>query len=530
MDHLGGPLLGIRLKINLNLVRSRNGVYYFRTIIPKHLITLFGCSEFKRSLNTKNPNEAKSLALNLKCIQKKIGIQNWIMLTLVNSQFTKLVDMSFNLNNLDTKNIMSWTAEYSSNTLKVTSDPTIPGDSEQAKNAFIDLYKAINSQNFLPMEHENTHVGTKINDIKKQWLSHIQTTIANPKTIDEYLAKFDLFSLFLKNPEIKSITKKQVSNFLSKLIEGDITGSNIQPTTSNKYICAIESFLRYAQREDHLDANTLLPTSGLRFKKSKNYKQNSYKPFTNDELLKIFNQATLFEYKNERNRSFAPHRLFLPLLGLYTGARIEELCQLSINNIYQYESFDQSSIKEAVWVIDINEEDGRSVKTSASIRKIPLHEKLIFSGLLDYINDIKENFPDETMLFPYLEPDKYGKYSSAPSKWFSSLLQKLGIKKSNKVFHSFRSTFNNTLKINGISEEYRSQLIGHDHDTINSKNYSELLSPTWLNNNVMSKLNYIDLNMHSWRYEKGDFVYSLEKLLEKKHINQAHHMSKKARL
>lgn len=51
------------MKINSRLLRSRHGVYYFRFVVPKHLLIQFdGKKEIKRSLGTKDPKLANLYA------------------------------------------------------------------------------------------------------------------------------------------------------------------------------------------------------------------------------------------------------------------------------------------------------------------------------------------------------------------------------------------------------------------------------------------------------------------------------------
>lgn len=177
---------------------------------------------------------------------------------------------------------------------------------------------------------------------------------------------------------------------------------------------------------------------------------------------------------------------------MFSGARIEEVCQLAIDDV---------KCENGIWLIDINENaDWKSLKTAAATRKVPLHPKLIETGLLDYVHDLKTGFPKEKRLFPYLIPNKFGNHSSASSKWFFRYLTAIGITDELKVFHSFRSTFNNMLKSAGVNEETRSEIVGHAHNSINSKHYSNNYDPKWLLDNVMLKLNFDALDLNQFKY------------------------------
>src|SRR5206468_1324866 len=93
-----------------------------------------------------------------------------------------------------------------------------------------------------------------------------------------------------------------------------------------------------------------------------------YKPFTDDELKAIFKLELLAEAQR-------PADFWLPMLGLFTGGRIAELCQLDIADIQQH---------GGIWAISINSDGDKSLKSMAARRIIPVHQTLIDCGFLDY--------------------------------------------------------------------------------------------------------------------------------------------------
>ena len=212
-----------------------------------------------------------------------------------------------------------------------------------------------------------------------------------------------------------------------------------------------------------------------------------------------------------------PADFWLPLLGLVTGGRISELCQLDVADIQKHGD---------IWAISINDEGDKSLKTLASNRVIPIHPVLLDIGFLDYVADAKEFGPK---LFPYLTPDAFGSYGVAPSERWGKYLDSLGIPDSRKVFHSFRSTSNNRLKQNGVAEECRCQFIGHDHDTINSDTYSEPHELDYLLKHVASQLIYPNIDFGKLRYAPGQFRPLLERLCRAKAKRDTHKAAKKAR-
>lgn len=138
---------------------------------------------------------------------------------------------------------------------------------------------------------------------------------------------------------------------------------------------------------------------------------------------------------------------WVPLLGLYTGARCSELCQLLVHDI---------DTNAAVPTIRITDEgEGQNVKSEAGHRTIPIHSELIRLGFLDYVNSVEGQ-----KLWPDL-PQREGKPGGYFSQWFGELRKSLGIPKP-IVFHSFRHTVRSQLSTARVSEIIIDRLLGHE--------------------------------------------------------------------
>lgn len=173
-------------------------------------------------------------------------------------------------------------------------------------------------------------------------------------------------------------------------------------------------------------------------------------PFS-DEQLKLMFQSEA--YKNGTIKR--PSDYWLPLLGLFTGARLAELAQLRVEDIQKVDE---------IWIIDINEseEDGKSVKSKAGIRKVPLHDKLIELGFLDYVK--KRKARKDTRLFLEEERNSQGKFDSY-GKRFHTFRKSVGVEKQDGKrldFHSFRHTVRTKLAESGTEEYLIDDIIGHE--------------------------------------------------------------------
>ena len=138
---------------------------------------------------------------------------------------------------------------------------------------------------------------------------------------------------------------------------------------------------------------------------------------------------------------------WIPLLALYTGARLSEICQLEIKNIQTV---------DGIAVLKITDSgEGQSVKSAAGHRVIPIHSKLLELGFMNYVQSQTE----PALWGKLLKRD--GKAGGFFSQFFSGLRKSLGIPP-DIVFHSFRHTFRSALAEKGISELIIDRLLGHE--------------------------------------------------------------------
>ena len=173
------------------------------------------------------------------------------------------------------------------------------------------------------------------------------------------------------------------------------------------------------------------------------------KAFSDADLSRLFS-SDLYTQKTFKHSYY----FWLPLLALYTGARLNELCQL---HLVDFETID------GIEIFRISDLDGvKKVKTKAGRRIIPLHPKLIQMGILDLVTKLRKR--GEVRLFPELKLTRDG-YGQAASKWFARYAKSCGVDEQGKVFHSFRHTVVDCLKQAGVPREKIAALVGHEDET-----------------------------------------------------------------
>ena len=64
---------------------------------------------------------------------------------------------------------------------------------------------------------------------------------------------------------------------------------------------------------------------------------------------------------------------WLPIIALYTGARLEEIAQLRVTDVRQEPYLDGNDREQFAWVICVMQEEGLSTKNANSERRIPVH-------------------------------------------------------------------------------------------------------------------------------------------------------------
>ncbi|KVC92729.1 integrase [Burkholderia ubonensis] len=223
----------------------------------------------------------------------------------------------------------------------------------------------------------------------------------------------------------------------------------------------------------------------LRFNPASDYKrgdgrfnapraQDERHAFTSQELSLIFAQDWFATGAGSFNRTgwttWRPHYYWLPLLGLFTGGRINELCQLYLSDIHQTDG--------GVWYLDFNlmgpdkvDESDKSLKTINALRVVPLHDRLIQLGLPEYVQALRKD--GYIRLFPELKRDAVKGYGKPASSWFNErfLGRTLSIERNGmKTFHSFRHTFLTATERLGTPERVMAQIAGHQRGDTESWN------------------------------------------------------------
>jgi integrase len=267
-------------------------------------------------------------------------------------------------------------------------------------------------------------------------------------TITEYKRKAKLFTDRVGDLPLRNISRSMAADFLDVYLLQD---RKLSKRTRNLYASLFSAVYKSAIRRGRIVAN---PFEGQRIKK---VATNNYKPFTSDELTKLFDSAT-FEVTptNHTTKTALP---WCALIAAFTGCRREEIATLMASDIKR---------TGGIWFFDIcaGDYDGKS---DAAPRVVPLHHALIDASLLRY----RDTLPPGSRLFPGLRgrKSKGGKLGPALGDAFETWRKNLGINRESVNFHSFRHSVGDVLRKAGVSEDDRGALLGHADTTTQSKVY-----------------------------------------------------------
>jgi integrase len=237
-------------------------------------------------------------------------------------------------------------------------------------------------------------------------------------------------------------------------------------TVDDDYLTPIKTFFTYLVRHNLISASPAVGVVSSRTRDSR----RTERP---DEARNAFtpNQINAYFRYIVRKRSRATEDYWLPILALYTGARLNELCQIESRRVVMHNErwhidlltvLDQVEIEQAIR--SLKEEERASaklmLKTASARRQIPIHDDLIKIGFIEFV-DQRRDRRDNARLFPRLKPDRFGYFSSAVGKRLNLDLTRAGANAPNVSFYSFRHNFSAALTRALTPDRTKDRIMGH---------------------------------------------------------------------
>jgi integrase len=307
-------------------------------------------------------------------------------------------------------------------------------------------------------------VGTALASLVDKWAAEKQP---RPKTVSRTRNIAGEFETLVEALSVERITRQHIMRYKDALLAGGQSAANI-----NIKIPMLGTLLNYAFDNGLISTK---PTSGVRVADKRPARERR-REFDAGALQAIFG-SPVFTQGARPGAGAGEAAYWLPLLALFTGARIEELCQLSPDDIYEEEFTGADGAHGKAWVVRFTADRTKrqELKTEGSERRVPLHAELIGAGFVSFVEHAKEQ--GRARVFHQLRPDVAGKESGNFSKWFGRYLRNTcKVTDGRMVFHSFRHTFKHLARLAGISAEAHNAITGHVTGDV-ADNYGGLSYP-----------------------------------------------------
>lgn len=245
------------------------------------------------------------------------------------------------------------------------------------------------------------------------------------------------------NPALHLLTRAQGDSFRAWLQQPERKTAS---KTAYDRFTWVKTLLKYAYRD--LEVISRHPWEGIELFKETTRQR---RPWNEEELQRLFGQDLFQEYKLPKDWNAGLDAAYwIPLLGLYSGARLSELAQLMTGDI---------SITDNISTISIsNTGENQQLKTTASIRTIPIHSELIRLGFLEYVRSL--DGCNTNRLWPKLSKRK-NKPGGYFSNWFGEYRASFGLK-GYPDFHCFRHTVRSQLGEAEVPEHVIDSILGHE--------------------------------------------------------------------
>jgi integrase len=230
----------------------------------------------------------------------------------------------------------------------------------------------------------------------------------------------------------------------------------ISSRTLNSYLSQFQSFIGWATNQGYCTGNVF---EGLRVARKSGASADDRRAFSPAQLQIMYLHLT----ENPDGLVQKDDHKWPCLIAMFTGARLNEVAQLTPADIYQ---------KDGAVCFDFNDDDGKALKNTSSRRIVPIHKRLINLGIQDFITT--RGNASRGRLFTSLTYSKQNGYGRNVGRWFNErLLPSLHMKEKGLVFHCLRHTMITRLIQADIPDPIVKALVGHTQVGVTHTHYAK---------------------------------------------------------
>lgn len=368
---------------------------------------------------------------------------------------------------------------------------------------------------FSPSKDKMIQFSTVANQFWKEKREEFVVNEVSQKRIDKVMAEIDfVVEAIGPNVLVSSISDddiQRVRGILSKLpanrkkifpnasLEESVKlaakhgSATLSPTTQSRYLDCLREVMKFAQRKGYVHTS---PAENIKpIKKQSLAPEEKRLPFSKEQLIGFFNGKfykscvpNSSEVYTKKDRDW---RFWLPLIMLFSGMRPNEICQLTVGDIKKTQSgvsfFDLSNYKA----------DGKTVKTSSSARRVPIHPELIKLGLIAFVDERRmTSNSSDAWIFENLKPDKYGNRAHYATKRFNEyfIKQEIALEQRQSLY-SLRHNVRDALRIINAPDSTLLAVTGWSQNGKSASDYYGDPKNPDLHYAWVAKISYKDLDL-----------------------------------
>ncbi|MEZ9601508.1 tyrosine-type recombinase/integrase [Vibrio sp. 10N.286.46.A8] len=254
---------------------------------------------------------------------------------------------------------------------------------------------------------------------------------------------------------LSSQDENRPSNSLAMAYRDELIQRKLSHKSLKDYLAANRQFFNWCMAKELTVSN---PFMVVKLPKKTN-SQGQRRRWKAIELKKLFSSHAY----REQGEQFD----WITKLQMHQGCRPSEACQLRIKDI---------KLGHTPCIHFSDDAENQHLKNVASNRMVTIHETLLKSGFLDYVEQRKQQ--GATQLFDLTPRGDDLDWSKDYRDNFGDVLDACHFKAGQRpTAYSFRHTVVDELQKAGIEEHVVAQIIGHKHNTMTYGHYAKRLSP-----------------------------------------------------